>query len=507
MVYDGKPASQKILIVDDNPDIHKDFQTILQPKEHPSDTLSQLEKEIFGAGESENKAPELGAWGDYHLEFAHQGEAGYLHIQQALEEGEPFALAFVDMRMPPGWDGLKTIEKMWSLDPRLQIIICTAYSDFSQFEIVERLGRCDNLLILKKPFDPEEVAQMTITMLKKREMTRRAEFSLLEMESLVAQKTETLARSKVYEVQIKEAMDELLGNLDEGQNKLIQSEKLASIGHLANGVAHEINNPLGFIHTNLKTLTGYFQSMDALVQKYMDMVDQLQLDHPNILPDDSPLIKDMTTLIENEDLDFIREDSSTLLEETLAGTSRIQEIVKNLSRVACSDSPTATPYQINEGIEATLALVWKALKSQCHLETDLTPLSLFNCIPCQINQVFTALLMNAVQATEDKGRVMVRTWEENQIILFEISDTGKGIHPENQQRVFDPFFTTKPTGEGTGLGLSVAQSIIHQHGGSISLRSTPGQGTTFTVALPLPGLKIDDNREAEIQVLRGAGWK
>lgn len=186
--------SNRILVIDDNLDIHEDFKTVLREPATNS-TLDALENDLFGQDDSlpNNVEPE------YELDFASQGEEGLALVNSSLEEGRPFAMAFVDMRMPPGWDGLETIEKLWLADPKIQVVICTAFSDYSQLDIVKRLGRTDSLLILKKPFDPEEVVQMASAMVTKREMTRLAHMTLLQMENLVAERTEAMARAQFHD--------------------------------------------------------------------------------------------------------------------------------------------------------------------------------------------------------------------------------------------------------------------------------------------------------------------
>ncbi len=212
MFSQNDQRSNRILVIDDNLDIHQDFKTVLLGSAANA-ALDSLEKDIFGQDQDQSgkNTPE------YELDFAAQGADGLALVETGLAENRPFALAFVDMRMPPGWDGLETIEKLWQADPRLQIVICTAYSDYSQLEIVKRLGRSDNLLILKKPFDPEEVVQMACALVTKREMTRIAQMTLQQMENLVAERTEALARAQFHDGETRLKMDKMQEKLKGNQ--------------------------------------------------------------------------------------------------------------------------------------------------------------------------------------------------------------------------------------------------------------------------------------------------
>jgi len=226
MLFDSSKASNRILIIDDNVDIHEDFQTILAKRVTVNSNrfnLDALEDDIFG-NEVKEKDSNSGSVVEYDLDFASQGQDGLNKVIEAKNQERPFFLAFVDMRMPPGWDGLKTIEKLWAVDPDLQVVICTAFSDYSQLEITERLGLNDNLLILKKPFDQEEVSQLACTLYQKREMTRIAVLAMTKMEQLVAERTEDMARSQMKMGQIQRKMDILVKRLKAENNTDLLAE-------------------------------------------------------------------------------------------------------------------------------------------------------------------------------------------------------------------------------------------------------------------------------------------
>jgi CheY-like chemotaxis protein len=212
MFSQNDQRSRRILVIDDNQDIHEDFKTVLMGAA-TNTTLDSLENDIFGSDQDQSG----NITQEYELDFASQGADGLALVEAGLAANRPFALAFVDMRMPPGWDGLETIERLWQADPRLQIVICTAYSDYSQLDIVNRLGHSDNLLILKKPFDPEEVVQMACALVTKREMTRMAQMTLQQMENLVAERTEALARAQFHDGETRLKMEKMQDRLKDMQ--------------------------------------------------------------------------------------------------------------------------------------------------------------------------------------------------------------------------------------------------------------------------------------------------
>lgn len=278
-------SNRRILLIDDTPSIHEDFRKILTPTSALHVELDEMEAALFG---SEVKSTNL----LFELDSAYGGQEGLGKLTQALQENRPYALAFVDMRMPEGWDGAQTIEHLWQEDPQLQVVVCTAYSDYSWDELLERLHAHDRLLILKKPFDNIEVQQMANTLLTKWEMTERASIQMSHLEHLVDQRT----------AQFKQASEALQREIDERkqlESQLVQSEKLASLGQLAAGVAHEINNPIGFISSNLGALDGYFKQLQDMLDAYREAENAIG---------SSEVIEQLSQLRERVELDFLRED-------------------------------------------------------------------------------------------------------------------------------------------------------------------------------------------------------
>jgi PAS domain S-box-containing protein len=273
--------------------------------------------------------------------------------------------------------------------------------------------------------------------------------------------------------------------LEERQVQLIQAEKLASIGQMAAGVAHEISSPVGYVMSNLASLTQYVSALTPL----LELQKQLATGRESLSPEArEALLTRMEEQWKTGHVDAVLEDMPTLLEESLEGGRRIKEIVQSLRMFAREDSGESQLTNLNTELESTLRMVWNELKYKCTVERDFGELPLLRCHPNQLAQVFANLLVNAAQAIEKQGVIRVRTRHESNEVVVSISDTGKGMEPETLSKLFTPFFTTKPRGQGTGLGLSVSQSIIARHQGRIEVDSTPGQGTTFRILLPVTEL-------------------
>ena len=269
----------------------------------------------------------------------------------------------------------------------------------------------------------------------------------------------------------------LINKLEEAHNQLLQSEKMAAIGQLAAGVAHEINNPVGFIFSNLQSLQDYLARMlkyTELLSKIVDKVPQPSLHQLK------------AEYVQRNQLAMVLSDCPDLLAESLEGAERVMAIVKSLKEFSHVDSTDWLAVDITHGIESTLRVISNELKYKAevlrHYPADLP---LLYCQPMQLNQVFMNLLVNAAQAMDSFGRIDIDVSYDETAIQVRVKDSGKGISAEHMKRIFEPFFTTKPVGQGTGLGLSLSYTIISRHKGTIQVESTVGVGTTFIVTLPL----------------------
>jgi two-component system, NtrC family, sensor kinase len=443
-------ANRRILLIDDTPSIHMDFRKILMPAPVQTLELDAMEATLFGNESRPVRLP-------FELDSAYGGQEGLGKLKLALQQQRPYALAFVDMRMPEGWDGAQTIEQLWQEDPRLQVVVCTAYSDYSWDELLERLQAHDRVLILKKPFDNIEVQQMANTLLAKWALTERASLQMNHLELLVQQEIDE--RKQL-------------------ESQLVQSEKLASLGQLAAGVAHEINNPIGFISSNLGTLDGYFQQLQEMLDAYRQA---------EVSIESREWVERLQQLRERVELEFLRDDIPLLIKESKDGIGRVGQIVRDLKDFSRVDSNQEWQWtNLQQGIESTLNIVASELKYKADVLKDYQVLPDIECLPSQINQVIMNLIVNASQAIgPERGTLTLRTGHAAQSVWIEVQDTGSGITPQNLQKIFDPFFTTKPVGQGTGLGLSLSYGIVRKHRGEISVRSEVGVGTTFRVELPI----------------------
>lgn len=292
-------------------------------------------------------------------------------------------------------------------------------------------------------------------------------------------RVETEARQHMLELTKANAdLRELNSRFMQAQSQLMQSEKMASIGMLAAGVAHEINNPIGYVQSNLNTLETYIKKFLAVLEAY----ERVELS----MPDRSELFAGVAELKEGGDITYLKPDVLALLAESHEGIDRVKNIVLNLKDFSRIDPEEKwVEEDIHRGLDSTLNMIWNELKYKCEVKKEYAILPLVECLLPELNQVFMNLLVNAAQSIETRGTITIRTGCRDGQVWIEIADTGKGILPEDLNRIFEPFFTTKPVGKGTGLGLSVSFGIVQKHHGKIEVESTPGKGTVFRVILPV----------------------
>ncbi|CAD5374366.1 Histidine kinase [Rubrivivax sp. A210] len=289
------------------------------------------------------------------------------------------------------------------------------------------------------------------------------------LEAQVAERTAALQRER-------NELARALETLARTQSQLLQSEKMAAIGQLAAGVAHEINNPVGFVSSNLGTLGSYVRRLLEVVDAQAALL---------AAPASSAVQARLAQVLEAADLDYLRDDVLALLKESTEGLDRVKRIVNDLKDFSHVDAADWQMADLNAGLESTLNVVWNEIKYKAEVVRHLGELPPVPCIAAQINQVFMNLLVNAAQAIAGHGTITLATRVDGGEAVVEVADTGRGIAPEVVDRIFEPFFTTKPVGQGTGLGLSIAWDIMRKHQGSLSVRSTPGVGSCFELRLPL----------------------
>jgi len=367
-------------------------------------------------------------------------------------------LVLLDLMMPglSGFDVLRHAQE--NPDKNYpKFIVLSALMDSKTISSVLKLGAVD---YLTKPFNIEEMLARINTqiVLDKRE---------LALEKIVSKRTSQLQATNK--------------RLEATFQQLLQSEKMASIGQLAAGVAHEINNPVGFIYSNLSSLGEYLNDIQSLIEMYQQLEKQVKED-PSEAQAQIEAIKKKSNEI---DIDYILNDIPDLLKDTVEGTERVKNIVLNLKHFSRADDNSFEFADINDGLESTLKVVWNELKYKCDVNKDFAELPLIKCNMNQLNQVFTNLLVNAAQAIEKHGQINITTRHVDDNVQIIVSDTGKGIDKENLSKLFEPFFTTKPVGQGTGLGLYLSYEIIMKHAGKIEVESEKDKGTTFTITLPV----------------------
>ena len=294
-----------------------------------------------------------------------------------------------------------------------------------------------------------------------------------DLERRVSERTAALERANEQLEADKAEQARLYEKLRDTQAQLVQTEKLASLGQLAAGVAHEINNPLSFINSNVICLKDYAESIVEMIDKFEQAVA------------DTDLKEELERQKEAYQFDFIYEELPDLINDSIEGVRRVRKIVENLREFSHSGNTAWQQASLNDCVHSTLTIAFNEIKYKAELKEELGELPNIYCIPSQLNQVILNLLINAAQAIEERGQITIRTFAENEGVVLEIADTGKGMPAGIKSKIFDPFFTTKGIGEGTGLGLSISYGIVQAHNGTIEVESIEGEGTCFKIWLPL----------------------
>jgi signal transduction histidine kinase len=473
-------STNRILIVDDNPAIHEDFKkTLIGVAAAPQ--LDDLEAMLF---DETAAAPAREAL-TFELGFALQGKDALARVIEAGDAGTPFALAFVDMRMPPGWDGLETIEHLWRADPDLQIVICSAYSDYSWNEIDARLRSRESVLILKKPFDPIEVVQCAHALTTKWALSRKVRAQVEGLESSVRTRT-------------KELEDANRGLADEMQKRarveaeLRMTHKLEAIGRLASGIAHEINTPIQYVGDHIQFVQeGTLELLSAATA--MTCVANAQRSEAN-----ASLVDELVAIATRIDLEFLAKTMPQSLASAQDGIGRIAKIVRAMKELAHPGSGELAAVDLARVLEGAIDVSAGTRRDLVDIECKLPPLPQIRGYADDLGQVFINIIVNAVQAMEDhparRGRLAIAARVDGGDVVITIGDNAGGIPEAARENVFDPFFTTKDIGRGTGQGLAISRSIVvDRHGGALTFETETGAGTTFSIRLPIagPALHVD----------------
>ena len=386
--------------------------------------------------------------------------------QQALDilSTRKVEVILVDICMQQ-MSGNQLIEQVNRLYPDTIPIVLSGHADEKM--VSQILGETFFHQYIPKPWDDEQLIELVSDAFEKYEsqVINRAleiytEMLELPFDELTPEKSQELRSA--------------LETLQRMQSALVQNEKMSAIGQLSTGVAHEINNPIAFVSSNLDMLQDYV----ADIHGYLETIDQLLVTQDLSLEKDNSLRADFK-------IDSIMQDILILVQESKEGIDRVTRIIESLRDFSHVDRAEIQPADINEGLEKTLKLVWNEIKYRAEVEREYGDLPLVSCRIGQINQVFMNLLVNAAQIIETDGLIRIKTTADEDNVYIYISDNGGGIPDEIQQRIFEAFFTTKPVGSGTGLGLTISKSIIARHHGELTVESKEGIGTIFRVTLPI----------------------
>src|SRR5579872_1806317 len=416
-------GNNRILVIDDNPSIHTDIRKILAGC--IKDTSLAEEMALLFDEKVDEPLPL-----EFLIDSAFQGQEGLAKVTQARAVAQPYALAFVDVRMPPGWDGVETIKHIWQVDPDLQVVICTAYSDYSWEEMVRQIGRSDNLVILKKPFDNIEVLQLAHAMTRKWFLNQEVKDRLRDLGKLVSQRTTELQSANEQLQNANAQLKREMAERAQMENQLRQSQKMEAVGQLAAGVAHDFNNILTVIEGNASLLletkaagTEDFNCLGAVIsssQRASKLVRQL-------------LAFSRKQYMQAENLN-VRDTLSSISEMLSRGLGEHISVKMNIA----DDLPF---------ISADSNMIEQMLMNLAVNARDAMP-----------NGGQLAITVEAVELTHEMARASAEA-RPGHFVSLRVTDTGCGIAPEILPRMFEPFFTTKPVGKGTGLGLATVYGL------------------------------------------------
>ncbi len=436
--------NRRVLVIDDMASIRADFAKIIGGTSEGGG-LAELEQNLFGSSTPTRALPL------FELSFAAQGFEGISMAREALAKGQPYAMAFVDVRMPPGLDGVETVIRLWELDPRLEIAICTAYSDYTWQQMLEKLTRPGQFLVLGKPFESTAVRQVAMALTEKWNLARAAERSRDELDALVKERTRELEAANV---QLELHMNERL----ELERRLQHAQKLEALGRLVAGVAHEINNPLSYVLASLGHLD--------------ERLDAAQEEQPE--PGVADLARELREVVG----------------EARAGGKRIQQIVQDLTTFSRPDKSGLESVVLEDVVRFALRMAGPSFPPETSVEEAYQPIPVVRTNSGLLSQVFVNLLANAGRAIgalgAERRRIRVSIDPAGRDgVQVSVRDEGVGIPEGLLSSIFDPFFTTQQQGEGTGLGLYICQGIVQRLGGEIRIESREGVGTAARVFLPL----------------------
>ncbi|MGK0288790.1 MAG: signal transduction histidine kinase [bacterium] len=446
---------KRILVVDDTESIHEAFTKILSSVEHKyAEDLDQLASELWDEPRP-NHQNKLNL--NFQLDHASQGKDALEMVRVAHEAGQPYSVIFMDIRMPPGWDGIKTIAKIWEEFSDVEVVICTAYSDFSLEEVIERLGRSDQLMFMKKPFDHTAVIQMALSLSQKWDLARKNRKHVEELEAAVTERTEALEYKN-------QELEQTLKNLQNAQTQLVESEKMAALGNLVAGIAHEVNTPIGI---GVTAVTNLKKQSAQISDKYKSQK------------------------MKRSDLETFLDVCVDHCDSIYTNLYRASGLIASFKQVAVDQtSEERRSFNLKEYLhEIILSLQPQIRKTNHILDVEGGNQIVIDSYPGSFSQIVTNFVVNSLTHGFENGasgRMLLKFEVEEQYLFLTYSDNGVGIGEGNLKKIFDPFFTTKRGAGGTGLGMHIVYNIVTQKlNGSVSCESEINNGTKFHVKIPV----------------------
>jgi two-component system NtrC family sensor kinase len=403
----------------------------------------------------------------FQVLVAQDGEEGLQRAELVKPD-----LIMLDVMMPgiDGFEACRRIKATPGIDD-IPVIFMTALTETGKVVEGFAAGAVD---YVTKPIQLEEVLARVNIQLALRAMQRQ-----LSAQNLVLQQEVATRRQAEIELhKVSDAQQALITRLHEAKDQLLQAEKMASIGQLAAGIAHEINNPIGFVNSNMSSLQVYFRTLFGALDSCEEIINQA--------PDNAVIAARLAEVRKAAEIDFLRADITELMKESIEGLGRVKDIVESLKDFSRVGDNNWVQADLHTGLASTINIATNEIKYKADIVKHYGELPQIACLPSQLNQVFMNLLVNAAHAIPNFGTITITTgcngadW-----VWVRICDTGVGIRPDILNRIFEPFFTTKPVGMGTGLGLSLSYGIVNKHGGRIEVRSEAGRGSCFTVHLPV----------------------
>jgi two-component system, NtrC family, sensor kinase len=437
----------RILLVDDNEVLLADYRKILEPPRRAALDLELDELEALATG-GVSVRPSRPVRPHYDLTAVNQGDAALVAVDAARASGRPYSVVFLDVRMPPGIDGVETAARLWREHPDLEIVLCSAHNDYSWDDLTRALGQTDHLLVLRKPFDAIEVRQLAASLTEKWVRGRRLVQHIKELDTAIQAEVEARIAERAQH-----------------ESEMRRRERLQVLGRLAAGLVHEISTPAQLASNSLEVIKEIGGDLSAFAAG----------DHT---------------------IDVI--GSTTELAQVTAGADlaigRIHALIQRYrAQVRREPDQAFKPSNVDHEVRAAVALAHGEYRHDAELTVSLAELPLVECDPADISQAVLNLLINAAHAIREirggagpLGQIAITTRVDGAHVEIAVADTGTGIKPEHRDRIFEPFFTTKPIDQGTGQGLAIVHAcVVDRHRGILTFDTEVGRGTTFCIRLPI----------------------